>query len=163
MEKSFVGDPVQWPGLVYSPLNGAGLIFALGAIAASTGLLFEEFYEDCQTAVCRRKTESGWERLKVAFVLRSSDYLDTADDIDLLICWRDDASEAQRIPRLALSNLIATSTWENPGLEIPQVTGLESILPVGAAQDLLERGRSHESYEETVKQLDEQIKKLQGN
>jgi hypothetical protein len=163
MEKSFVGDPIQWPGLVYSPLNGAGLIFALGAIAVSTGLLFEEFYEDCQTAVCRRKTESGWERLKVAFVLQSSDYLDASDDIDLLICWRDNASDALHIPRLALSNFVAASTGKNPGTDTPPATGLESILPAGAAQDLLERGRSHESYEETVKLLDEQIKKLQSN
>jgi hypothetical protein len=161
MEKSFVGDPVQWPGLVYSPLNGAGLIFALGAIAASTGLLFEEFHEDCRTAICRRKTESGWERLRVAFAIQSSAYLDTSDDVDLLICWLDDASEDISIPRLALSKLIAASSGENMSPDNSKVTGLDSILPAGAAQDLLDRGRSHESYEETVKLLDEQIKKLQ--
>jgi hypothetical protein len=159
MEKSFVGDPVQWPGLIYSPLNGAGLLFALGAIAGSVGLLFEEFHEDCQTAVCRRKTDTGWERLKVAVVIRSSEYLDLSNDIDLLICWLDDASDALRIPRLVLSRLSSPAARETTA---PPAKGLESILPDGAARDLLERGQSHESYEETVRLLDEQIKKLQS-
>jgi hypothetical protein len=161
MEKSFVGDPVQWPGLVYSPLNGAGLIFALGAIAGSTGLLFEEFQEDCQIAICRRKTEAGWEKLRVAFAIHSSEYLDNSDDIDLLICWLDDASADMHIPRLALSKLAQSSAGRNSDSEPSKAMGLDSILPAGAAQDLLDRGRSHESYEETVKLLDEQIKKLQ--
>jgi hypothetical protein len=161
MEKSFVGDPVQWPGLVYSPLNSAGLLFALGAVAGSAGLLFEEFQDDCQTAICRRKTETGWERLKVAFAVNSSSYYDSSDDIDLLICWVDDAPDTIRIPRLALSQsgLVTQNRAEQPA----KAKGIESILPDGAAEDLMERGRSHESYEETVKLLDEQIKKLQNN
>ncbi len=161
MEKSFVGDPVQWPGLIYSPLNVEGLIFALGAVAASAGLLFEEFNGDTDTAICRRKTKAGWERVKIAFAVRSSAYFNRSDDIDLLICWLDDASNNLPIPRLALSQLLTPST-EGVATQVHRTQGLESILPEGAAQDLLERGRSHESYEETVKLLDEQIKKLQN-
>jgi hypothetical protein len=161
MEKSFVGDPVQWPGLIYSPLNIEGLLFALGAVASSVGLLFEEFHNDTRTAVCRRKTGEGWERLKVAFAVRSSTYFSTSADVDLLICWQDDASGDLQVPRLVLSQLLALSD-SNAALQSHPARPLESILPNGAAQDLLERGRSHESYEETVRQLDEQIKKLQN-
>ena len=162
MEKSFVGDPIQWPGLVYSPLNGAGLLFALGTIAGSTGLIFEEFQEDCQTAICRRKTNTGWERLKVAIALRSSTFFDISDDIDLLICWLDDAPEAVKVPRLVLSQISSQIPRGSQGTALP-ATGLEAILPEGAAQDRMERGQSHESYEESVRLLDEQIKKLQSN
>lgn len=162
MEKSFVGDPVQWPGLVYSPLNGAGLIFALGAIAGSAGLLFEELNEDCQNAICRRKTEAGWERLKVAFAVRSSTFFDINGDVDLLICWTDDASEAIHVPCLVLAPLASQAQKASIEAALP-AKGLESILPDGAARDLLERGQSHESYQETVRLLDEQIKKLQSN
>ncbi len=95
----------------------------------------------------------------MAFALESSSYLDSQDDIDLLICWLDDASDSISIPRLAISRLLASHNKE-AGPSAQKATGLESILPEGAAQDLLERGRSHESYEETVKLLDEQIKKL---
>jgi hypothetical protein len=157
MEKSFVGDPVHWPGLVYSPLNNTGLIFALGAVAGSVGLLFEEFSSDSGTAVCRRKTDAGWERIRVAFAFRSSGLARRHDDIDLLICWIDDAPDTTGLPRLALSEMDASS-----GPAIPQPRRLESILPESAAEDLLDRGRNRESYEETVRQLDEQIKKLQN-
>jgi hypothetical protein len=161
MEKSIVGDPVQWPGLIYSPLNTEGLIFALGAVAAAAGLLFEEFHEDTRTAICRRKTDAGWQRLKVAFAIRSSTYFDPATDIDLLICWLDDASDKSTIPRLPLSQL-AVSIDKDVDSAGDQTSSLGSILPEGAARDLLERGRSHESYEETVRLLDEQIKKFQN-
>ena len=144
------------------PSMGPDFYLHLGAIAGSAGLLFEEFEEDCQTAICRRKTEAGWERLKVAFAVRSSTFFDINDDIDLLICWVDDASEAIHVPRLALAPLASQAQKASIEAALP-AKGLESILPDGAAQDLLERGQSHESYEETVRLLDEQIKKLQSN
>ena len=154
MEKSFVGDPVQWPGLVYSPLNTPGLLFALGAAAASKGFLFEEFSSDGRTAVCRQKTERGWEKIRVGLALRSSDYDDPGDEIDLLICWLDDSSEAKTRPCLAISQMAVSSRDNNDVPTAQPAKSLESILPEGAAQDLLERGRSHESYEETIKLLD---------
>jgi hypothetical protein len=158
MEKSFVGDPILWPGLVYSPLNNAGLIFALGAAAKTNGLLFEEFSSDFRNAICRRYGEHGWERLRVAFSHRSSTYTEGQDDIDLLICWIDDGPENPSVERLELSGhagQIAPTTRKVAG-------SIRSILPDGAARDLLERGHSRESYEDSVKMLDDQIKKLQN-
>jgi hypothetical protein len=156
MEKSFVGDPIQWSGLVYSPLNNAGLLFALGTVASSIGLIFEEFSDDFKTAICRRKTTSGWERLKAELAFRSSDYFPD-DDIDLLICWIDDNESFVGPAKLILSEFAD----ENSNIkEIKELPRLNAILPDGAAEDLLERGHSRESYEETVKLLDEQIKKL---
>jgi hypothetical protein len=158
MEKSFVGDPVFWPGLVYSPLNSAGLIFALGTVAKANGLLFEEFSEDCRTAVCRRRTLDGWERFRVAFSYRSSGYNGNLGEIDLLVCWIDDLPEIAVPTRMILSRFS-----DSTGQELSQGSGgIDSILPESATEDLLKRGRSRESYEETVKLLDEQIKKLQN-
>ncbi len=160
MEKSFVGDPVLWPGLVYAPLNNAGLVYALGVIASSTGLLFEEFASDLEFAICRRKTPSGWERIKIVFAVQSSAYQGIADDVDLLVCWVDDAPEEEGPPRLALSQFAGSAQGK---AAIPKsIKGLDSILPVGAADDLLGRGQSREAYEDTVRLLDEQIKKLQN-
>jgi hypothetical protein len=156
MEKSFVGDPIQWSGLVYSPLNNAGLLFALGTVAGSLGLLFEEFSDDFKTAVCRRNTPSGWERLKVEFVYRSSEYFPD-DEIDLLICWIDDNAGYIGPTRLVLSEYAVSG---GNGKMLKELPTLESILPEGAADDLMGRGQSRESYEETIKLLDEQIKKL---
>jgi hypothetical protein len=159
MEKSLVGDPIQWPGLVYSPLNPTGLIFALGTVANSIGLIFEEFAANGSMAICRRKTAYGWERIKVAFAVRSSSYTTPDDGADLLVCWIDDAPQTARPARLILSEILSTIKPE--GISSP-ARGLEAILPDGAAQDLLERGSSRESYEETIRLLDAQIKKLQN-
>jgi hypothetical protein len=159
MEKSFVGDPVLWPGLVYSPLNNTCLIFALGAVAQSIGLVFEEFSADSHTAICRRKTADGWERLRVAFVVNSSSLRSMADDIDLVICWRDDRVQPSDMPLVVLSNLLGGRGTRDTDPSVR--SGLESILPETASDDLLDRARNRESYEETVRQLDEQIKKLQ--
>lgn len=159
MEKSFVGDPVNWPGLVYAPLNNAGLIYALGTISGSTALLFEEFSGNLEFAVCRRRTPHGWERIKIAFAVQSSSYRAVDADVDLLVCWIDDVPEEPGPPRLALSQYTGSV---DKGAAGKSVRGLESILPDNAAADLLERGHSRESYEETVRLLDEQIKKLQN-
>jgi hypothetical protein len=159
MEKSFVGDPVLWPGLVYSPLNNFGLLFALGTVAEFLGLLFEEFSVDARTAICRRRTERGWERLRVGFAVRSSERDWESDEIDLLICWVDDAPGG--VPeRLAIADL--SRSEPAPAHQASKHRGLDSILPETAATDLLERARNRESYQATVRQLDEQIKKLQN-
>ena len=160
MEKSLVGDPIYWPGLIYSPLNSAGLLFALGSIANSTGLLFEEFSDDFATAICRRKTDAGWQRLRVEFAYRSSDHSLRFNDIDLLICWIDDVT-GDSPPRLVLSQYYELEGAERP-LNDLRPKGLDSILPTGAADDLMARGQSRESYEETVRLLDAQIKKLKS-
>ena len=158
MEKSLVGDPVQWPGLVYSPLNPVGIVFALGTVAGSIGLIFEEFSPDGASAICRRKTAYGWERIKVAFAVHSSSYAESDNAADLLVCWIDDMPETAP-PRLVLTEILKSAKPENISTSR---RGLESILPENAARDLLERGASRESYEETVRLLDEQIKKLQN-
>jgi hypothetical protein len=159
MEKSFVGDPVLWPGLVYSPLNNCGLLFALGAVASSVGLLFEEFAADSNTAICRRRSGNGWERLRVSFALRSSLYEGSSDDIDLLICWLDDASDLSGPPRLTVSRLLE---MRSDSESMPPHRILESILPDTAAADLSDRARNRQTYEETIRQLDDQIKKIQN-
>jgi hypothetical protein len=161
MEKSIVGDPLLWPGLIYTPLNRAGLIFALGTVASSIGLLFEEFSDNFDTAICRRRTDHGWERLKIAFTLQSSEFQNPSRDIDLLICWLDDVPDTSGSPRLELSRIKPVSRPAGSAAD-GQIKSLESILPEEAARDLLERGHTRESFEETVRQFDEQIKKLRG-
>ena len=161
MKKSIVGDPVFWPGLVYSPLNNAGLIFALGSISNSVGLIFEEFSESDDTAVCRRKTDQGWERIRVAFAVRSSDYVGVEEDIDLLICWIDDSDDENGPSKLELSrfNTMANSDTGKAGI-LAAMSGKASSDTL--KDDSLEESETHSDFEETVRQLDERIKKLKN-
>lgn len=161
MKESIVGDPIFWPGLVYSPLNTAGLIFALASVSNSAGLIFEEFSESDDTAVCRRKTDRGWEKIRVAFAVRSSKYVGAEEDIDLLVCWVDDSGDENGPPKLELSRFHIVANSETAE------SGGSAAMPGKVSSGSLKRNSSEESevysdFEETVRQLDERIKKLKS-
>ena len=161
MKKSIVGDPVFWPGLIYSPLNVAGLIFALGSVSNSAGLIFEEFSESDDTAVCRRKTDRGWERIKVVFAVRSSDYVEAEEDIDLLVCWIDDSDDENGPSKLELSRFHIATNGEtaDPGNPAAMPGKMSSD---GLKHNLAGESEAQTDFEETVRQLDERIKKLKS-
>ncbi|UCE67549.1 MAG: hypothetical protein JSU85_05930 [Candidatus Zixiibacteriota bacterium] len=162
MKESIVGDPIFWPGLVYSPLNINGLLFALGTVTDEVGLLFEEFSGDGSLAICRRKTEDGWKRIRVAFSVRSSEYNPAEDRPDLLICWDNDADlGGDKLSILELSRIKGLMGTNNtlPGKPIGDLDG---IFPEDPSNDLLHRGETIAGFEETIRQLDDRIKKLKN-
>lgn len=162
MKKSVVGDPIFWPGLVYSPINISGLLFALGTVTGQLELLFEEFSPDDNTAICRRKTDSGWERVSVALAFKSSEFNPGDISPDMLICWVDDAGiEGGDLPVLKLSEIIGKRGTAKIESRL-RTASLAEIMPENSADDLLHRGESIMEFEETVRQLDERIKKLKG-
>jgi len=158
-EKSLVGDPIIWPGLVYSPLNASGLLYALGTLFDKAGLIFEEFSDTGDTAVCRRKTDFGWEKINAAFVVNSSQFSGDNSQIDLLICWIDDSNGTGDLPKLELSRFLprggANVQDFSPGQtpkEMPDDTG----------DDFSAGDELRENFEETIRQLDSRIKKLKS-
>jgi hypothetical protein len=160
MMKSVVGDPIFWPGLVYSPININGLIFALGTVTGEVGLLFEEFSEAIDSAVCRRKTEDGWEKITAGLSVKSSDYQYT-EKPDLLICWVNDGDVGDdELPVLELSKI--KGNIHSKSSPVKNVAGLKNIFPEDPAEDLLHRGETISDFEETIRQLDQRIKKLKN-
>lgn len=160
MEKSVVGDPVFWPGLIYAPLNVSGLIFALGSITNITGLIFEEFSESGRVAVCRRRTERGWERIRASLAVRSSEFEEPADDIDLLICWVDDSGGENRPPVMELSAL-GPAAANRPG-NVGGDTGRHGRRITSQESEQDEGDSQLGEFEETIRLLDEKIKRFKG-
>lgn len=158
-EKSIVGDPVQWNGLVYAPINISGLIYALGTLASATGFIFEEFSISGKTAICRRKTELGWEKVRIGFAVRSSDFQGGADEIDLLVCWTDDVGGQGIPPRLELSKFQENETEKVQGISPFSISrsAAENI-----REEFLAGNEVREDFEETIRQLDSRIKKLKN-
>lgn len=159
MEKSLVGDPVIWPGLVYSPLNTQGLIFAAGTLAEKIGLIFEEFDNFGKTAVCRRETENGWERIKVAFAVKSSEFGAENQDADLLICWISD-TDGNSIPKIELITFSTVSENvqnDSSAVSVNRIRNQENI-----REDFMAGKEVRESFEETIRDLDSRIKKLKS-
>jgi hypothetical protein len=159
-EKSIVGDPVFWPGLIYAPLNVSGLIFALGSISNMTGLIFEEFSESGRAAVCRRRTEKGWERIRVALAVKSSEFELETDDIDLLVCWDNDCDDEDLPPVMELSAMGSTgANRPNKGAGDVGRPGQQ------VSSDSTENDEGNSEYgdfEKTIRLLDEKIRKFKG-
>jgi len=159
-KNSLVGDPIIWPSLVYAPLNMHGLLFALGTVARQAGLIFEEFYPGRPLAVCRRKTADGWEKVIVGLAVKSSEFTGQPEPVDLIICWYDDTDGTFAIPRLELSrfrtkpkqNAQSVSLPARPALTAEEIRGDHQ-----AGNDI------REDFEETIRQLDDRIKKLKGS
>jgi hypothetical protein len=164
MKKSLVGDPIIWPGLIYSPINIHGLIYALGTVSDAVGLIFEEFHNNGISAVCRRKTDAGWERVNVAFYIKSSQFgiseLDI-DHVDFLICWKHDSKDSINIPLIILSEMMGSTNEYNVRQQVS--TKVENIFPEDPASDLEVRAEARRSFEDAVQELDNRIKKLKGS
>lgn len=162
MKESIVGDPIFWPGLVYSPINLNGLLFALGTVTDEIGLLFEEFSDDGSLAICRMKTKNGWKKVKAAFSVKSSDFILAGDRPDLLICWAHDSNpEAGKLTILELSRIKGRLSSNN-ALPHKPLGVLEGIFSEDSAEHLQHRGEAIVDFEETVRQLDDRIKKLKN-
>jgi hypothetical protein len=93
VERSIVGDLINFRGMVYAPQTESGVLFLFGKVAEDLNMYIEELRPEAPDAIARRFTGKGWERLRVEFEQRSSDFKQRsrdADSCDLIICWEHD-------------------------------------------------------------------------
>ena len=89
-DRSIVGDLINFRGLVYAPLNENGVIFLFGKIAGDLNMYVEEIKPGFPDCIARRFTGRGWEKVRVEFEFKSSNFLDhghNPSQCDLIICW----------------------------------------------------------------------------
>lgn len=95
-ERSLVGDLINFRGLVYAPLNENGVVFLFGKVAEDLNMYIEEIKPGFPDCIARRFTGKGWERLRVEFEFKSSNFKAHSHDpnvCDMVICWEHDWSE----------------------------------------------------------------------
>jgi hypothetical protein len=93
VERSIVGDLINFRGMVYAPQTESGVLYLFGKVAEDLNMYIEELRPESPDAIARRFTGKGWERLRVEFEQRSSDFKQSgrdADGCDLLVCWEHD-------------------------------------------------------------------------
>jgi len=184
MTKSIVGDLVGKRGIVYSPVNRAGVLLLFARLLDEFDMLVEEIAEDCSFVVVRRRVDAGWERVKISLSYKSSEFSDgSPDDGDLLICWHHDWPDcplkAFELKALFENNPDDTkaenskSEINNPkdNLEMPNpdssndndnpgVISISDIIPPDAGELLEKRGVRRERFEKAIGDLDDKIKKI---
>jgi len=95
VERSIVSDLINFRGMVYAPQTESGVLFLFGKVAEDLNMYIEELRPEAPDAIARRFTGKGWERLRVEFEQRSSDFKQSgrdAETCDLIVCWEHDWS-----------------------------------------------------------------------
>jgi len=168
MEKSIVGDLVGRRGIVYAPINRAGVLLLFGRLLDEFDMLIEEIAADCAYVVARRRIDSGWEKVRIALAYRSSELSAGPDSgPDLLICWQHDW------PACPIRTFELKSLYENnfqpleaPNAEVTEKAekadniSMDNIMPSGAAEALAQRGEARRRFEKAIDNLDGKIKKI---
>lgn len=93
VERSIVGDLINFRGMLYAPQTESGVLYLFGKVAEDLNMFIEELRPEFPDAIARRFTGKGWERVRVEFEYRSSDFKQNgrdADACDLIICWEHD-------------------------------------------------------------------------
>jgi hypothetical protein len=93
VERSIVGELINFRGMLYAPLNENGVFLLFGKVAEDLNMYVEEIRPEAPDAIVRRFMGKGWERLRVEFEYRSSEYRQQGEDGDLcdaIVCWEHD-------------------------------------------------------------------------
>ena len=91
------GEPIDFRGLRFAPINEQGVVYLFGLIANDLNMRVESIqqgYPDC-TAI-RYVGRGKWERVNIEFEFKSSNFDHDPDKCDILVCWEDDLSQGKR-------------------------------------------------------------------
>jgi len=95
-KRSIVGDPINFKGLIYGPLNENGVIFLFSKIHDKLGINIEAIQPSFPDAKGRRKGRKGWEDIWIEFEFKSSHFKVHNHDpkeCDVIVCWEHDWQE----------------------------------------------------------------------
>lgn len=138
-ESSVVGDLINFRGMVYSPINESGVVFLFGKVVDDLQMYIEEIkpgYPDC---IARRFIGKGWERIRIEFEFKSSNFLKHKHDpngCDMIVCWEHDWKKCH-LEVIELKKKI--NEFENYPIEKPD--DIEVPETLGTVEGIFERVR----------------------
>jgi hypothetical protein len=105
------GDPIDFRGLRYEPVNEQGVVFLFGMVARELGYLVEAVQSGFPDCEAKRKISKGqWQPVKIEFEFESRNFVEHRHDpenCDVIVCWIDNwAERPPDIEVLALSEAI---------------------------------------------------------
>lgn len=106
-----VGEPINFRGMVYAPLNEAGVVLLFSKVMDDLGIIYESSPPSGFDMVGRVQTDKGFELKHFEFEYRSSNFRThehEASDVDYLVCWKHDWPDCPKsIEVVELRHLIA--------------------------------------------------------
>jgi hypothetical protein len=109
------GEPLDFRGLRYAPINEQGVVYIFGMISRELGFLVESIrtdYPDCEGKRCVDAKRQRWEHVLIEFEYQSSNFRahgHNPEVCDIIVCWIHDwqdcpievlelCSEIKRLP-----------------------------------------------------------------
>lgn len=90
------GEPIDFRGLRFAPINEQGVVYLFGMISRELGFLIESIrtdYPDCEGKRCIDPKKQRWEHVLIEFKYRSNNFREhghSEEDCDLIVCWIHD-------------------------------------------------------------------------
>jgi hypothetical protein len=87
------GAPINFRGLRHAPTNEQGVVYLFGIVSYELGIIVElvqAAYPDCEAMRCVDTERDRWQRVRIEFEYRSSNFRDHKHDptlCDLIVCW----------------------------------------------------------------------------
>jgi hypothetical protein len=92
----FFGEPIDFRGLRYAPINEQGVVYLFGMVSRELGFLVESIrtaFPDCEGKRALDKTGEHWQHVRIEFEYRSKNFVEHGHDpeaCDLIVCWIHD-------------------------------------------------------------------------
>ena len=93
------GEPIDFRGLRFAPINEQGVVYLFGMISKELGFLIESIrteYPDCEGKRCANQKENRLEHVLIEFEYKSSHFEEHGhfpENCDLIVCWIHDWEE----------------------------------------------------------------------
>lgn len=87
------GEPINFRGLRFAPVNEQGVVYLFGMISHELGFLIESIrteFPDCEGKRCFDKQDNRWEHVRIEFEYKSSHFKEhghNENDCDIIVCW----------------------------------------------------------------------------
>ncbi len=105
------GNPTNFRGLRYEPVNEQGVVLLFGMLAKDLGYIIEAVqkgFPDCEAM--RQVAPDRWQRVNIEFEFESKNFRDHGHPLtgcDVIVCWRHNWDECPKhIDVLELSSII---------------------------------------------------------
>jgi len=105
------GNPTNFRGLRYEPVNEQGVVLLFGMLAKDLGYIIEAVqkgFPDCEAM--RQVAPDRWQRVRIEFEFESRNFRDHGHPLtgcDIIVCWRHNWHECPaHVEILELSNVI---------------------------------------------------------
>lgn len=164
--KTQVGSPMNFRGMMYKPINEQGVVYLFGLVAEDLNIRVESIQQGYPDCTGLRFIGNGrWERIRIEFEHKSSNFDHDPAGCDIIVCWEDNLTQKQKEERrfiekgieiVELKSIIRTPEIPNKELKDPEIKSKQEF----TLQYHFTKKHVNENVKQLFHKLDKEIKKI---